>query len=233
VIPFGAFRRLLDQPLEPGGPSVFEWMKQQYRTLATLSDRPEAQAQASSRFLARLRTWIERADPGPEFREHLARTLAERFGADGSFGVFVRSDTNVEDLPGFTGAGLNLTISNVVGTAQVLDAIRRVWASPFTERAFGWRQAHMEQPEYVFPAVVVQRSFPSEKSGVMVTSDVDTGRMGWLTVAVSEGVGGAVAGGHRSRRTRRRPRAAALAGDRVEDRAAARGRRGEGAGERN
>jgi len=194
VIPFGAFRRLLEQPLEPGGPSVFEWMKQQYRTIAALSARPEEQARAVSDFLARLRAWIELADPGPEFRERLAKTLAERFGADGTYGVFVRSDTNVEDLPGFTGAGLNLTVSNVVGTQQVLEAIRRVWASPFTERAYGWRQAHMEQPEYVFPAVVVQRSFPSEKSGVMVSADVTGGEPGWITVAVNEGVSGAVDG---------------------------------------
>jgi hypothetical protein len=194
VIPFGAFRKLLDQPLEPGGPSVFEWMKQRYRAIAALSDRPQEQTRAISDFLARLRAWIERADPGPEFREQLTRTLAERFGADGSYGVFVRSDTNVEDLPGFTGAGLNLTVSNVVGTQQVLEAIRRVWASPFTERAYGWRQAHMEQPEYVFPAVVVQRSFPSEKSGVMVSTDVSGGQPGWITVAVNEGVSGAVDG---------------------------------------
>jgi hypothetical protein len=53
----------------------------------------------------------------------------------------------------------------------------------------------MEQPEYVFPAVVVQRATPSEKSGVMVTTDVDGGGgMDWVTVAVNEGVGGAVEG---------------------------------------
>jgi hypothetical protein len=194
VIPFGAFRRVLDQPIEPGGPSVFEWMKQEYRRIAALSARPVEQAKTVSSFLARLRAWIEACDPGPEFRERLARTLAERFGADGSYGVFVRSDTNVEDLPGFTGAGLNLTVSNVVGAQQVLDAVRQVWASPFTERAYGWRQAHMEQPEYVFPAVVVQRSFPSEKSGVMVSADVTGGEPGWITVAVNEGVSGAVDG---------------------------------------
>jgi hypothetical protein len=194
VIPFGAFRQLLEKPLEPGGPSVFEWMKQQYRTLATLAGRPEEQARAVSAFLARLRTWIEHADPGPEFRERLTRSLAEKFGPDGSYGVFVRSDTNVEDLPGFTGAGLNLTVANVVGSRRILEAIRSVWASPFTERAYGWRQAHMEQPEYVFPAVVIQRSFPSEKSGVMVSADVTQGEPGWITVAVNEGVSGAVEG---------------------------------------
>jgi hypothetical protein len=72
--------------------------------------------------------------------------------------------------------------------------VQRVWASPFTERAYGWRQAHMESPEYVFPAVVVQYSFPAEKSGVLVTADVETGDPNWLTVAVNEGVGGAVEG---------------------------------------
>jgi phosphoenolpyruvate synthase/pyruvate phosphate dikinase len=169
-------------------------MKQQYATIAALAGRPDEQQRAVSAFLARLRAWIESADPGPEFRDRLTRTLAERFGQDGSYGVFVRSDTNVEDLPGFTGAGLNLTVSNVVGSEQVLAAIRKVWASPFTERAYGWRQAHMEQPEYVFPAVVVQRSFPSEKSGVMVSADVTEGEPGWITVAVNEGVSGAVDG---------------------------------------
>jgi hypothetical protein len=42
--------------------------------------------------------------------------------------------------------------------------------------------------------VVVQKSFPSAKSGVLVTIDVDSGQPGWLSVAVSEGVGGAVEG---------------------------------------
>jgi phosphoenolpyruvate synthase/pyruvate phosphate dikinase len=52
----------------------------------------------------------------------------------------------------------------------------------------------MEDPEYVFPAVVVQYSFPAEKSGVLVTADVDTGELGTLSIAVNEGVGGAVEG---------------------------------------
>jgi phosphoenolpyruvate synthase/pyruvate phosphate dikinase len=52
----------------------------------------------------------------------------------------------------------------------------------------------MENPEYVFPAVVVQYSFQAEKSGVMVTADVDTSSPDILSVAVNEGVGGAVEG---------------------------------------
>ena len=36
---------------------------------------------------------------------------------------------------GFTGAGLNLTLPNVVGYENLLAGIADVWASPFTARA--------------------------------------------------------------------------------------------------
>ncbi|HXV35899.1 MAG TPA: PEP/pyruvate-binding domain-containing protein [Myxococcota bacterium] len=194
VIPFAWFRRVLDQPLEPGGPPVFEWMKQRYDEIAALDADPALQQRTVRAFLARLRQWIESCDPGPEFRAQLRAALDASFGADGSYGVFIRSDTNIEDLPGFTGAGLNLTVPNVVGFEAILDAIRRVWASPFEERSYGWRQDNMSDPEYVFPAVVVQYSFRAEKSGVMITADVESGDPSVLTVAVNEGVGGAVEG---------------------------------------
>jgi hypothetical protein len=194
VIPFGAFRQLLDQPIEAGGPSVFDWMKAQYAAIAKASRDPAKQQRMVSKFLARLRDWIATVDPGPDFRNQLHTLLQQNFGRDGSYGVFVRSDTNVEDLPGFTGAGLNLTVFNVVGADNVLRAIHDVWASPFEDRAYGWRQSHMTDPEYVFPAVVIQLAFPAEKSGVMVTADVESGEEGWITVAVNEGPGGGVEG---------------------------------------
>jgi hypothetical protein len=191
VITFGVFRQLLDEPIQPGGPSAWNWMRAEYPRLARLSGARKEQEVAQ--FLAKLRRWIRTVDPGPGLRQGLRMALA-KLGPDGSFGVFVRSDTNVEDLPGFTGAGLNLTLANVVGYDNILAAVQEVWASPFEERSFGWRQSHMEQPEWVLPSVVVQRSFPSEKSGVLVTVDVDSGDPAWLTVAVNEGVGGAVEG---------------------------------------
>jgi hypothetical protein len=194
VIPFGVFRRLLDRPIEPGGPAVFEWMKESYKLIGAARADPQRQQRMASEFLKRLRHWIQTMDLGPELRTEMKRALDETFGKDGTYGVFVRSDTNVEDLPGFTGAGLNLTVPNVVGFENIMDAVRKVWASPFTERAYRWRQAHMEHPEYVFPAVLIQLGFPADKSGVMVTCDVDSGDPGWLSVAVNEGVGGAVDG---------------------------------------
>jgi len=194
VIPFGHFRALLDQPLESGGPSVFGWMQQQYHVIQSLAGQPREQETVTRQFLERMRDWISYADPGDDFRRRLKAAMEENFGPDGTYGVFVRSDTNVEDLPGFTGAGLNLTIANVVGFENVLKAINRVWASPFTERAYHWRQAYMQNPEHVYASVLLLNSIPADKSGVMVTADVDTGQPGWLTIAVNEGVGGVVSG---------------------------------------
>jgi hypothetical protein len=194
VIPFAIFRAVLDQPLEPGGPTIFQWMQDEYALIRSLAAEPDRQRQASGQFLSRLRSRIEQADLGEDFTRQLRATMEKVFGPDGSYGVFVRSDTNVEDLPGFSGAGLNLTVMNVVGFDRVVEAIRQVWASPFSDRAFQWRQSLMENPEHVYASILLLKSVPSEKSGVMVTADVESGRPGRLSVAVSEGVGGAVSG---------------------------------------
>ncbi len=194
TIPFGVFRRLLDQPYGASGQSVYDWMVGRYRALAQMPAGSDARIAATEAFRGKLYDWIRNADAGASFRKTLKQALVKAFGKDGSYGVFVRSDTNVEDLPGFTGAGLNLTVPNVVGADAIIEAIPRVWASPFTARAFAWRQSHMDQPEHVYPAVLLLRSVPAEKSGVLVTQDIDTSRSGWLSVAVNEGVGGAVDG---------------------------------------
>ncbi|MDX1765160.1 MAG: PEP/pyruvate-binding domain-containing protein, partial [bacterium] len=194
VIPFGVFRALLDQPMEPRGPSIFAWMEAQYRLIASLEAQPGKQREATDAFLKKMRRTILEADPGDKFRRKLRRSLEKHFGPDGSYGVFVRSDTNLEDLPQFTGAGLNLTVPHVVGFENILKAISQVWASPFTERAYAWRQSYMTEPEHVYVSVLLLKSVPVEKSGVMVTQNLETGSPEWLSIAVSQGVGGAVEG---------------------------------------
>ncbi len=193
-IPFGLFREVLDRPFEDSGKSTFAWMQSEYARLAALPAESAERRRETNTFRARLEQWIAASDPGTEFRRKLAAKMTEVFGPDGSFGVFVRSDTNVEDLPGFTGAGLNLTLPNVVGFDNIYRAIAQVWASPFTARSFAWRQSLMETPEHVYPAVLLLQSVDSDKSGVLVTREIDTGSAEWLSLAVNEGVGGAVDG---------------------------------------
>jgi phosphoenolpyruvate synthase/pyruvate phosphate dikinase len=77
---------------------------------------------------------------------------------------------------------------------DVLKGVKRVWASPFTYRSFSWRQTVISDPNLVFPSIVVLESVPSEKSGVLITADVDTGDSTKMTIATAEGVGGTVDG---------------------------------------
>jgi hypothetical protein len=194
AIPFGIFREVaLGQP-HPGGGSVYDWMVGTYKRLGPIDVANAEQARAYEEFRAELYDLILKVPLGQAFEQQLSQVLREVFGEGTLPGLFVRSDTNVEDLAGFTGAGLNLTLPNVVGEQALLDSIRAVWASPFTARAFAWRQSHMAQPEHVYTSILLLQSVASEKSGVLVTQDIDTGDRGVISVAVNEGVGGAVDG---------------------------------------
>lgn len=195
AIPFGIFREnVLEKPRAGSGKTVFEWMVGQYRHMEALPAGSEQREQFTEKFRAEVYDLVSNTQLDHKYREQLRIAMADNFGNPDTVGVFVRSDTNVEDLPGFTGAGLNLTLPNVIGFDNVVDAIPRVWASPFTARAFAWRQSHMQTPEHVYPAVLLLQSVSNDKSGVMVTQDIDSGERGILSVAVNEGVGGAVDG---------------------------------------
>ncbi len=174
TIPFGVFRSFLDQPTKNGKQTIFEWMEAEYAKIQAMPPGAAKRDEKMETLRRQLENYILNVKFDEDFQRRLAAAMEKVFGPDGTYGVFVRSDTNVEDLPGFTGAGLNKTIPNVVGFENVLAAIPRVWASPFSKRAFAWRQSHMDLPQHVYASVLLLRSVPSEKSGVMVTRDIDT-----------------------------------------------------------
>ena len=130
-------------------------------------------------------------DPGQRLAKH---RLLLKDDPTRTTGVFIRSDTNVEDLDDFNGAGLNLTLFDRRALDDVFSGLKEVWASPFTYRSFSWRQALIDEPLWVLPSVVILESIPTEKSGVLVTIDVDRGDTDSMLIATSEGVGGAVDG---------------------------------------
>ena len=194
AIPFGIFRAIALQQPHPDGGTVFEWMQEMYSKLGPVDALDSVQAARYDAFRSELYDLIVNVSLRGEFERKLRSALRSVFGDRPVPGLFVRSDTNVEDLAGFTGAGLNLTLPNVVGVEALLEAIPRVWASPFTARAFAWRQSHMSEPEHVYTSILLLESVASDKSGVLVTQDIDTGDKGTISVAVNEGLGGAVDG---------------------------------------
>jgi phosphoenolpyruvate synthase/pyruvate phosphate dikinase len=77
---------------------------------------------------------------------------------------------------------------------EIYEGLKEVWASPFEFRSFSWRQTLIDDPIWVLSSVVILESVPNDKSGVLVTADVNTADTEKMTVATSEGVGGAVDG---------------------------------------
>jgi hypothetical protein len=179
---------------EGAGLTVHDWMIRSYRELEALPPASTERAERTETFREEIHSLVVGIVPSEKFRENLRSSLGEVFPDDSMPGLFIRSDTNVEDLPGFTGAGLNLTLPNVIGFDALIQGIPQVWASPFTARAFSWRQALMEGPEHVYTSILLLESVAVEKSGVLVTQDLDSGDRGVISVAVNEGLGGAVDG---------------------------------------
>jgi hypothetical protein len=145
--------------------------------------------------LAILQAAIKRIPLKEDFVNQLETEFKSVLGKDlGDIPVFLRSDTNMEDLKDFTGAGLNLTLFNVVDKEKILQGIKDVWASPYTERSFKWRQKYLLNPENVFPSILVIPSVDVDYSGVLITKGISNGNENDLTIAFSRGAGGAVEG---------------------------------------
>ena len=197
VIPFAVFRQHLDQIMPGSGQTYWQFLQAPFAGTARDAARGKGVEEIETRLLpqlARLHEAIRNMPLLPAFKTTLARRFADTFGVElGKLPIFIRSDTNMEDLKNFTGAGLNLTIPNVVGKNKTLQAIREVWASPFTERSSRWRQRFLTNPENVYPSLLLLASVNVEKSGVMITAGISSGNPDDLTVAFDWGVGGAVA----------------------------------------
>jgi pyruvate,water dikinase len=107
--------------------------------------------------------------------------------------VAVRSSATAEDLPDASFAGQQETFLNVT-REDLLDRIRRCWASLFTQRAIYYRQKQGFAHDVVNIAVVVQKMVDSEKSGVMFTSHPSTGEPKMI-IEAAWGLGEAVVAG--------------------------------------
>ncbi len=198
VLPFGIFRAHLDQAMPGQNGSYWDFLT------ATFAEAKDMQARGSSEQevevftmdeLAKLRDAIQKMELLPSFLAELEKGFVDILGDKmGKVPVFLRSDTNMEDLKEFTGAGLNLTLFNIVDKTKIIQGIKDVWASPYTERSFKWRQRYLLNPENVFPSILIIPSVDVEYSGVMITKGIPTADGRDVTIAFSRGAGGAVDG---------------------------------------
>ncbi len=85
--------------------------------------------------------------------------------------VFVRSSSNAEDLPNFSGAGLYSSVANVRQAGPLIEAIKKVWGSLWKFEAYEARVRNYVDQEKVYMSVLIQIGVDMEKGGVMITGD--------------------------------------------------------------
>ncbi len=196
ALPFGMFLAHVDRTYQSER-TVLDDLREAYAEAGRMRvagvSEPEVD-QFMFAALAKVREAIQALEWVPEVRRAVVAAIRTTFGDRLRDGVFVRSDTNVEDLPQFSGAGLNLTVPHRRSLEDVLAAIKRVWTSPFTERAYLWRRQILDEQGDVYPSVLLLASVPSDKSGVLITSGLQFGGRDAMTVVAAEGVGGGVEG---------------------------------------
>ncbi len=160
AVPFFHYLRHLERAgIAPGIPQM----------LADVHFRSDAHVREQR--LMELRTVIERASVDPD----LMRALRSRIRAfPNAPRVILRSSTNAEDLPGFTGAGLyrSIVVPGNATDAQIADALRQVWASVWLQGAYEEREWYRIDHRRVGMAVLVQPFVDgAAANGVAITAN--------------------------------------------------------------
>lgn len=91
--------------------------------------------------------------------------------------VAVRSSATAEDLPNASFAGQHESFLNIKGEKEVLEAVKKCFASLYTDRAIKYREDNHFKHEQVFLSVGIQKMVRSDKasSGIGFTLEPDSG----------------------------------------------------------
>ncbi len=144
----------------------------------------------------KLRAHIEATPLPKEIAGEIVAAYEELAGicGTGSLQVAVRSSATAEDLPGASFAGQQDTYLGVTRD-DLLDSVRRCWASLFSERAVAYRTQMGYPLADVSIAVVVQKLVNARSSGVMFTINPVSGNPFEVVIEANWGLGESVVAG--------------------------------------
>lgn len=118
--------------------------------------------------LEELRSAIQDGEFDPELRAEIIKKWKTQLGGKP---VFVRSSSNAEDLPNFSGAGLYSSVPNVINEDKLIEAVKRVWASLWKFEAYEARVRNYVSQTDVYMSALIQLGVDMQKGGVMITKD--------------------------------------------------------------
>lgn len=133
----------------------------------------------------------------PEIEDSLRRAYEELCNTTqvGDVPVAVRSSATCEDSPDASFAGEHDTYLWVRGCDDVVDAVRRCWASLFTDRATAYRVEMGYEHRTVEMSVVIQKMVRPVSAGVAFTLNPSDGDRSQICIDSSWGFGEAVVSG--------------------------------------
>jgi pyruvate,water dikinase len=146
---------------------------------------------ALARAGAEIRAWVEAAPLPPELERQVREDYARVSQGSPNASFAVRSSATAEDLPDASFAGQQETYLNIRGVENVLDAIRRVFASLYNDRAIAYRVHKGFTHAEVSISAGVQRMVRSDlgAAGVMFTMDTESGFREVVFITSSYGLG--------------------------------------------
>ncbi|MCX6811467.1 MAG: phosphoenolpyruvate synthase [Candidatus Berkelbacteria bacterium] len=109
--------------------------------------------------------------------------------------VAVRSSATAEDLPTASFAGQQATFLNTRGEKNLIEAVKKCWASLFEPRAIYYRTVNKFDHMKVGLAIPIQLMVESDVAGVMFTIDPVTNDKNLLDIEVAYGLGEVVVSG--------------------------------------
>ncbi len=109
--------------------------------------------------------------------------------------VAVRSSATAEDLPDASFAGQQDTYLHINGEKELINYVKKCWASLWTSRAIYYRVKQNFDHFQVSLATVVQKMVNSAKSGVMFTANPINNATNQMMINASWGLGEAVVSG--------------------------------------
>ncbi len=118
------------------------------------------------------------------------KKLSERYASEAT-DVAVRSSATAEDLPGASFAGQQETYLNIVGPENILVALKKCFASLFTDRAIVYRAQMGFAHTKVGLSAGIQKMVRSDlgSSGVMFSCDTESGFGDVVLINASYGLG--------------------------------------------
>jgi rifampicin phosphotransferase len=107
-----------------------------------------------------------------KFDENLKKEIIQKWKTQlGGKSVFVRSSSNSEDLPNFSGAGLYSSVANVKEEEKIIEAVKKVWASLWKFEAYEARVRNYVDQDSIYMSALIQLSVDMQKGGVMISKD--------------------------------------------------------------